>query len=514
MGEVYRAYDESYKRVVALKVLTPSLAADETYRARFRRESELAARLREAHVIPIHLYGEIQGRLFLDMRLVDGGDLGSVLRAEGSLSAERAVDIISQVARALDAAHADGLVHRDVKASNVLLTHRDQESDEDFVYLVDFGIARIAQDDDLSLTMTGMAMGSYDYMAPERFLGETVDRSVDVYSLACLLYECLTGDRPFDGAGPVLMNKHLHVTPPRPSGALPGLPLALDEVVARGMSKSPQDRYPRAGDLAAAARRALRTGSTVSTGFAVAPVSAAVPMSPVFPAGAAAEPARGPANSPARGSADEAPTDVVPWQSAFPARSQPLPYAGLGPAPGAGPTRKSSGASKGLAVRIGALVMALVAMAVLGVLLFQPDPAPANQADPVVSATAAEPLKSEPRASGAATSAPIPTTIAPVPPAITVLPTPLPPLIPEPPRIPAAGSPPPSGSGDPYLDGLAQGCYDGDMVACDDLYLATANGDPPNPRPRLRSFFDYGYTCGDRATEDEIAERYCVDIWP
>ena len=140
MGEVYRAYDETHDRVVALKLLTESLADDAGYRERFRRESQLAARLRDPHVIPIHSYGEIDGRLFLDMRLVEGEDLGEALDRDGPMSSERAVSIIGQIARALDAAHDDGLIHRDVKPSNVLIS--DPGSDEDFIYLVDFGIAR------------------------------------------------------------------------------------------------------------------------------------------------------------------------------------------------------------------------------------------------------------------------------------------------------------------------------------------------------------------------------------
>lgn len=260
MGEVYQAYDESHRRMVALKVLTPFLAEDESYRARFRRESELAAR--EAHVVPIHSFGEIEGRLFLDMRLVDGADLATVLAEHGALPVERAVDIVSQVARALDAAHADGLIHRDVKPSNVLVSYRDENSDQDFVYLVDFGIARTAEDDGQRLTLTGAALGSFDYMAPEPFRQEAIDRRTDVYSLACLLYECLTGKPPFAGDGPTLMYAHLNIAAPRPSAAVPGLARALDEVVSRGMAKAREDRYLRAGDLAAAARRALRTAPT------------------------------------------------------------------------------------------------------------------------------------------------------------------------------------------------------------------------------------------------------------
>ena len=170
MGEVYRAYDTSHERVVALKLLAPHLSDDENYRARFRRECHLAARLREPHVIPIHRYGDIDGRLFLDMRLVEGRDLGNVL-AHGPLPPALAVDIVSQVARALDAAHEDGLIHRDVKPSNVLIAEGGVEKDSDFVfvYLVDFGVARSVDENQASgsLTQAGGAVGTFDYMPPD-----------------------------------------------------------------------------------------------------------------------------------------------------------------------------------------------------------------------------------------------------------------------------------------------------------------------------------------------------------
>lgn len=257
MGQVYRAYDETHDRVVALKLLTESLADDAGYRERFRRESQLAARLRDPHVIPIHRYGEIDGRLFLDMRLVEGEDLGEALGRDGPIPPARAVKIISQIARALDAAHDDGLIHRDVKPSNVLLSNPG--SDEDFIYLVDFGIARtVGSGKAAALTHTGAALGSFDYMAPERFLDSGVDRRTDVYSLACLLYECLMAKRPFTGDGlPTLMYAHLNLPPPRPSTQRPGVPTGLDEVIVTGMAKSPDQRFARAGDLAAAARAAL-----------------------------------------------------------------------------------------------------------------------------------------------------------------------------------------------------------------------------------------------------------------
>jgi len=255
MGEVYRAYDTRHDRVVALKVLSTELAADRSYRERFRREAHLCARLNEPHIVPIHRYGEIDGRLFLDMRLVPGRDLAQVLEADGTLPPQRAVSIVGQVARALDAAHADGLVHRDVKPSNIRLT----EEDDDFAYLLDFGIARSLTDaDGPALTMTGAALGSVDYMAPERFLEQPLDERVDVYSLACVLYECLTGRRPFTGEGlAALMYAHLRVDAPAPSTVQRAVPRALDDVVKKGLAKDPDERYATAGALASAARKAM-----------------------------------------------------------------------------------------------------------------------------------------------------------------------------------------------------------------------------------------------------------------
>ena len=257
MGEVFRAFDTVRKRTVALKRLPLRLGADPTFQARFRRESELAARLSEPHIIPIHDYGEIDGQLYIDMPLVSGIDLGDLLERDGALPPARAVDIVSQVAMALDAAHARGLVHRDVKPSNILIA-QGSRGDQDFVYLVDFGVARSVGMVDTSLTATGSAVGTLDYMAPERFTGRADDARVDVYALACVLYEALTGRKPFAGDGlPVMMHAHLTVDPPAPSRLRSAIPAALDEVVARGMAKEPDDRYPSTARLAAAARAAL-----------------------------------------------------------------------------------------------------------------------------------------------------------------------------------------------------------------------------------------------------------------
>ncbi|MFI9507941.1 protein kinase [Nocardia sp. NPDC052566] len=256
MGEVFEAYDTTKDRTVAVKVLPERLAHDPVYRERFRRESHAAARLKEPHVIPIHDYGEIDGRLYLDMRLVDGVSLRTLLRNEAPLAPERAVALVAQIAAALHAAHADGLVHRDVKPDNVLVTA------DDFAYLVDFGIAHSSSH--TNLTTDGSAVGSFHYMAPERFVAGAVTPAADVYALACVLYECLTGARvyPVDSDGE-LVRAHMFEPAPRPSRGEVDVPLAFDAVIVRGMAKDPTERYDTATALAAAARAALTDGQPI-----------------------------------------------------------------------------------------------------------------------------------------------------------------------------------------------------------------------------------------------------------
>ncbi|MFC9762782.1 serine/threonine-protein kinase [Rhodococcus jostii] len=250
MGEVYEAYDTTKDRTVALKILDVDLAKDPTYQQRFRRESHAAARLQEPHVIPIHDWGEIDGVLYIDMRLVVGQDLRSLLRTRGPMGPAHAVAIVDQIAAALDAAHTDGLIHRDVKPENILVTAGE------FAYLVDFGIAHSSSD--LRLTTLGSAVGSYAYMAPERFDNAPIDARADVYSLACVLYECLTGSIPFPSTSiSSAIRAHLTTPVPRPSSIRPDVSATFDEVIARGLAKDPRDRYPTAGDFAAAARSAL-----------------------------------------------------------------------------------------------------------------------------------------------------------------------------------------------------------------------------------------------------------------
>jgi serine/threonine-protein kinase len=250
MGEVYRANDTIKGRTVAVKVLRAEMAADPAYQERFRRESRVAARLQEPHVIPVHDFGDIDGVLYIDMRLVEGGSLKDELQANGPLSPTRAASIIAQVAAALDAAHSDGLVHRDIKPENVLLTT------DGFAYLVDFGIAHGGGDP--SMTTTGLVIGSCAYMSAERISGGQVGPPADVYSLTCLLYECLTGRPPFEGADlNQLMFAHVFSPPPRPSIMRRGISRAFDDVISRGMAKQPADRFASAGEMARAATAAV-----------------------------------------------------------------------------------------------------------------------------------------------------------------------------------------------------------------------------------------------------------------
>jgi serine/threonine protein kinase, bacterial len=251
MGEVYEAEDTRKGRVVALKLISAQFSGNPLFRARMQREADAAGRLTEPHVVPIHDYGEINGQLYLDMRLIDGVSLRSMLSAYGPLTPPRAVAIVRQIAAALDAAHATAVTHRDVKPENILITR------DDFAYLVDFGIARAAADP--GLTQTGMAMGTYNYMAPERFTGDEVTYRSDIYSLACVLGECLTGSPPYRADSiERLVAAHLMDPAPRPSQLRPGtVPVALDQVIGTGMAKKSEERYRSAGDLANAALNAL-----------------------------------------------------------------------------------------------------------------------------------------------------------------------------------------------------------------------------------------------------------------
>jgi serine/threonine-protein kinase len=253
MGEVYKAEDTRKRRLVALKLISEQFSGNPVFTMRMQREADAAGRLTEPHVVPIHDYGEVDGQFYVDMRLIDGISLREMLTRHGALPPARTVAILRQIAAALDAAHATGVTHRDVKPANVLVTA------DDFAYLVDFGIARAAADP--GLTQTGMTIGTYYYMAPERFTGDQVTPLADVYALACVMGECLTGSPPFPANSiDRLIGAHLMDPPPRPSQLRPGsVPAALDQVITKGMAKNPAERYASAGQLASAAHDALTT---------------------------------------------------------------------------------------------------------------------------------------------------------------------------------------------------------------------------------------------------------------
>ncbi len=260
MGEVWRARDTVIDRIVALKILPSEISRDKVFQRRFRREAHAIARLNSPHVVPIHTHGEIDGRLFVDMRLIEGRNLQCVLEG-GPLPPVLAAHVIEQIAKALDAAHKVGLLHRDVKPSNILV-------DDDYAYLIDFGLALAA--DEQELTTTGGFVGTFRYMAPERFKTEEigappVDARSDIYALACVLYECLTAKHAIRGYTlEEQIGNHLVAPPPLPSNTNPGVPRGFDMVVAKGMAKRPSDRYDTAAELARAAREAV-TGSIADT---------------------------------------------------------------------------------------------------------------------------------------------------------------------------------------------------------------------------------------------------------
>ncbi|WP_329405934.1 serine/threonine-protein kinase PknD [Nocardia vinacea] len=275
MGQVWRAHDSLTNRVVALKVLPERFADDEQLRERFRRECRAVAQLTEPHVIPIHDFGDIDGRLYLNMRLIEGTDLRKVLTQEGALSPQRAVAIIAQVAGALQAAHDAGLVHRDVKPTNILL------GADEFASLIDFGIAHAA--DDRTLTTIGETIGTIAYMAPEEIGSEIkADARVDVYALTCVLYECLTGRPPFASSAGVqgVIAHHLHTPPPRPSTTTPDVPPAFDAVIAKGMAKNPDKRYQTVHELAAAACAVVDDSAVNTTGGVAARHARRIRLSP------------------------------------------------------------------------------------------------------------------------------------------------------------------------------------------------------------------------------------------
>jgi hypothetical protein len=256
MSIVYRAEHLSLGRTVALKLLEPQLSEDESFRERFARESRLAAGFDHPNVVPIYEAGEEDGVFFIAMRYVEGSDLKARIKRDGPLDPERTVDLIGQVASALNAAHQKGLIHRDVKPANILLASGHGMEESDHVYLSDFGVAKQPASD--ALTKTGMFVGTAEYAAPEQIEGQPLDGRADIYALGCVLYECLTGDRAYDKDSEVaLMYAHLLEPPPSVTAQRPDLPPEIDDVVSKAMAKSRDERYATARDLAADVRRVL-----------------------------------------------------------------------------------------------------------------------------------------------------------------------------------------------------------------------------------------------------------------
>src|SRR4051812_23826409 len=258
MGVVYRAQHMHLGRTVALKLLNPELAASEEFRERFVREARAAAELEHPNIVPVYDAGEVDGRLYLAMKFIEGTDLAHVLEQEGKIAAERAMPLLQQLADALDVAHNHGLIHRDVKPANALL-------DGERLYLTDFGLTRRV-DSTRPLTATGRAVGTAAYLAPEQIRGEPLDRRVDVYALGCVLYQSLAGQPPYlRDTDMLIMWAHVGAEPPSLSAEQPELPAGVDRVIKKALAKSREDRHDTCGELIAEMKRALNPSQPLQT---------------------------------------------------------------------------------------------------------------------------------------------------------------------------------------------------------------------------------------------------------
>lgn len=258
MGVVYRAQHIHLGRTVALKLLNPEIAATEEFRERFIREARAAAELEHPNIVPVYDAGEVDGRLYLAMKFIEGTDLAHLIQQEGHLSADRTMQLLQQLADALDVAHEHGLIHRDVKPANALL-------DGARLYLTDFGLTRRV-DSTRPLTATGRAVGTAAYLAPEQIRGEPLDRRVDVYALGCVLYQCLAGQPPYlRDTDMLIMWAHVGAEPPSLSTERPELPSTIDRVIKRALAKSREDRYDSCRELIADMTRALNPSQPMAT---------------------------------------------------------------------------------------------------------------------------------------------------------------------------------------------------------------------------------------------------------
>ena len=251
MGVVYRAEHLNLRRRAAIKIIAPDLAESEGFRERFTREARIAAALQHPNIVTVYDAGEVDGLLYLAMQYIEGEDLAAMLRRDGRLRPYRAVDVCRQVAAALDAAHAMGLIHRDVKPANVLIEGRT-------AFLTDFGLTKRLDGTHAQLTRAGDVVGTIHYVAPEQIEGTQVSARSDVYSLGCLLYHCLSGQVPFARETDVaVIYAHLSEEPAKLSSVRPELPEGLDAVIAKALDKSPDRRFPSCGDMISAARAVL-----------------------------------------------------------------------------------------------------------------------------------------------------------------------------------------------------------------------------------------------------------------
>jgi serine/threonine protein kinase len=278
MSVVYIAEDSKLGRRVALKIMSEELSENEAFRTRFIREAKMAANLEHPSIVPVYDAGEVDGVLFLAMRVIRGTDLRRVITEGGPMDAERTMAIMRQVASALDAAHQAGLVHRDVKPANILLS---KVGEDEHAYLSDFGLTKHVSSRS-GLTKTGTFMGTIDYVAPEQIRGDDVDGRTDLYSLACVLYECLTGEVPFMKDQDVaILFAHLEDARPRITAKRPDLPEAVDGVLARAMAKTKDERFDTCIGFVHAAREALvfapAASGTVGTVIAAPPTILAAP---------------------------------------------------------------------------------------------------------------------------------------------------------------------------------------------------------------------------------------------
>jgi serine/threonine protein kinase/DNA-binding beta-propeller fold protein YncE len=374
MGRVYRATQIALDRPVALKVIVPELAGDGAFRTRFQRESRLAASIDHPNVIPVYQADTAEGRLFITMRWVQGNDLRKILEEERRLLPERAATITAQLASALDAAHRRGLVHRDVKPANVMVTRHDEEH----VYLMDFGLTKRTGSES-GVTRTGQFVGTPDYISPEQIRGEGADARADVYALGGLLYHVLTGAPPFPRDSDIArIYAHLEDDPPEASRQAGGIPAAVDEVIATAMAKEPEDRYASAAEFGRAARSAL-TGVTEAPLPSPPPPPPPTKESPVPPTQA----------EPGSTQGDQPPTEIEapPTRAEGPRTQADPPSLPTGeveqPPPAAPATTHKAGARRPRRLALlGLLALVAVAVAVIAVVLLM-----GGGSEPKVAAT-------------------------------------------------------------------------------------------------------------------------------